>query len=106
SGRLVLLCVVTGDIDVAGNGNAHRIEGVARCLELAPVERDALADLLRRRELVEQQVETSARADRDRLRTAGRQPQRRMRALVGRRLDNHRVETEKTALVGERLAGG
>ena len=54
SDGLMLLGGVARDEDIAGDGNAHRIERVARRLELAPVERDAFPDLLGRRELVEQ----------------------------------------------------
>ena len=60
--RLLLLGGVLRDENIAGDGDAHRVEHVAGHLELTPVERDALADLLRRRELVEQQIVAAPRA--------------------------------------------
>jgi hypothetical protein len=47
----MLLRGVARDKDIAGDGNTHRLERVACRLKLAPVERDAFANLLRRREL-------------------------------------------------------
>ena len=75
-------------------------------LELTPVERDALRDLPRGRKLVEQEIEAAPRAGGDRAVAAGRQPHRRMRPLVRRRFDNHLVEAEEAATVGERSVGG
>ena len=106
SDGLMLLRGVARDEDIAGDGNAHRLERVACRLELAAVERDALADLLRRRELVEQEIEAAACAGRDRGFAAGRQPQRRVRPLVRRRFDNHLVEAEEAAAVRKGLIRG
>src|SRR5262249_61803152 len=72
---LACLCSVLHHEDIAGDGNAHRMIGVPCRLELAPVERDTFADLLRRRKLVEQEIEATACAGRDRSCAAGGQPQ-------------------------------
>ena len=82
SDRLMLLRGVARNEDIAGDGDAHWLERVARRLELAPIERDAPADLLGRCELVEQEIEAAACAGRDRSWAAGRQPQWRVRPLV------------------------
>ena len=103
---LVLLGGVLGDEDIAGDGDAHRLEHVPGRLELTPVERDAFRDLPRGRKLVEQEIEAAPRAGRDRAVAAGRQPQRRVRPLVGRRLDHHLVEAEEAAAVRERIVRG
>src|SRR5215475_9197888 len=102
----MLLRDVARDEDISGDGNAHRLERVACRLKLAPVERDAFADLLRRCELVQQKIKAAACAGRDRgLATSG-QPQWRMRPLVRWRFDDHRVEAEEAAMVGKgRLRG-
>jgi len=98
---LILLGGVPRDEDVAGDGDAHRLEYVSGRLELMPVERDALRDLPRGRELIEQEIEPAPRAGGDRAVAARRQPHRRMWPLVRRRLDHHVVEAEEAATVGE-----
>ena len=57
---LLFLGGVVRNEDIASDCNARRLERVARSLKLSPVERDAFADLRRRRELVEQQIEAAA----------------------------------------------
>src|SRR5260370_41223813 len=94
---LLLLRGVACDENIAGDGNAHRFEPVAYRLELAPVKRDAFTDLLRRRELVDQEIVAAPPAGRERSCAAGSQPQWWEPPLVRRRLHRHPNQDTRAA---------
>src|SRR5207245_11335627 len=69
-------------------------------LDLALEDRDALAGLLDRRELVEEEVVAALRDPGDRFRVAGPHPERRVGLLSRRRLHDHVVELPVLAAMG------
>ena len=94
---------VVGDIGLAGDRDLHRVDRRPLRLPLGAVKRDALANHLGRRILVEDQVEAALRGAADRGLAAGRDPERRMRLLRRRRLDHDVVELPEFAAVREAL---
>src|SRR5262245_28170469 len=80
------------DVDRPRDADAHRIEDPALRLDLGPEERDALANLRERGVLVQEQVVAERRDLPDRGGAARAHPQRRVRLLRRRRLDDHVVE--------------
>src|SRR5579885_956399 len=98
--------VVPGDIELARHRDLHRVEGEALGLARPPVDGDALGQRLRRGVLVEDEVEAALSGARDRVRIAGGDPERRVRALHRRRLDHDVLEMEEAAVVREALARG
>src|SRR3989442_738366 len=82
---LLLLGGRHNDVDRAGHGHGHRVEDAAARLDLTLEDRDALAGLLDRRELVEEEVVAALGDPGDRFRVAGPHPERRAGGLSGRR---------------------
>src|SRR5438093_745284 len=87
------------DVDGPRDADAHRIEDPAPALDLDPEQRDALPNLLEGGVLVQQQVEAERRDFPDGGGAARAHPERRVRLLRGRRLDDHAVELPVRAAV-------
>ena len=85
------------DIQLARHRDPHRIERSPVRFTLGAVERDALADLLGGRVLVEHEVEATRGRSADRCRAPGGHPERRVRSLRGRRLDHDVLEAPEPA---------
>ena len=104
--RGLLVGFVLGDIKLARHRDLHRIEGQGRALALGFVDADALGDLLRAGILIEDQIEAARGGAADRIRAAGGHPERRMRLLRRRRLDDDILEMPEAAAMGKALARG
>jgi len=93
--------LVVGDIHVARKSNVHRIEGApARCA-FGLEQGNALADHVDRCELVEEQIVAALSHAANGRRTAGSHPERRVRFLAGRRLDQDVVERPEATVERE-----
>src|SRR5258706_8596542 len=104
--RRHLVGPILRDVDVARDGHRHGIEFPAARLDRRPVAGDALADDLRRRKLVEQEIVAALGRAADRRRAAGSRPERRVRLLGGRRLDDDILVAPVLPAMGETPAGG
>jgi len=93
------------DVDGSGDRHLHRVEPPSARFHFRLEQRDAVADLLDRSELIEQEVIAELGDLLDRLRPAGPHPQRRMRLLRRGRLDHDVVELEVLAAMGPRAIG-
>jgi hypothetical protein len=90
--RSLLLRGVACHIEGACDTNLRGMEGKAVRLHRLPVGRKALAGHVKRRELIQQQVMAAPSHASDRFRMAGTLPERRVRFLNCRRLDDDVVE--------------
>ena len=100
----VRLGLVVGDMKLARDRDLHRVERQAVPPPLGAEQRDALAELLGRGILIEDQVEAALGGAADRGVAGGRDPERRMRLLRRRRLDHDVVELPEPAAMREALA--
>src|SRR5581483_11828695 len=104
--RGLLVGVVLGDKKRARHADVHRIVGAAALFHLGLEDGHALGNRFERSELIEQQIVAALGDLPDRIRIAGGHPDRRMRLLRGRRLDDDVVETPEFSLVREALLRG
>ena len=104
--RRFALSLAVADKKGAGHRDLHRVELPALRLDLGFVDGDVVGDIGGRGVLPEQQIVALRGDPADRALAAGAHPDRRMRLLRGRRLDDDIVELPIFAAMRERLVGG
>src|SRR5262249_50618138 len=104
--RLRFVGGIAGDVERATDPNIHRIEATAALLDFMLEQVESLHDRGGRGELVEQELVSALGNPLDRAGAAGRHPDRRMRLLFGRRLDDDVLEMPVLAVVRKSLFRG
>src|SRR5437763_1278446 len=104
--RDLLLGVIVTDKKRAGDADLHRVKPPSLRLDSGFVGGDRAADIGRRGVLPEQEIVAALGDLADRAFAAGAHPDRRMRPLRGRRLDDDVVEPPVMAAMRERLVRG
>src|SRR5262249_14485230 len=99
--RCFLLGLVPGNVHLARNRHLERIEAAAARLDLGAELRDACANRLDRRELVEDEIAAALGREVYRGCAAGCHPERWMGFLAGRRLDDDVLVSPEAAVMGE-----
>src|SRR3954471_3425020 len=95
--------LVFRDVHLTRDRHLHGIELLSTRFAFGAIERDAFTDDLGRRVLIENEVEAARRGTLDRRRASGCDPNRRMRALRGRRFDYNILELPETARMRKAL---
>jgi hypothetical protein len=98
-----IIFLVVGDIHVARKSNVHRIERAPTRRAVGLEQGDPLADHVERCELVEEQIVAAQGHAANGRGAAGSHPERRVRFLAGRRLDQDVVERPEATVVREAL---